>query len=177
MERLAPCRVGCRRPWWRWTGLAKMNSLRIACLTAAEPSGSDMKFSSRTQSTRRRQRALTLAVFFVTAAALSTPSVAADVVNDGRSTPGTIVPSSGTTGGARALTPARAPQPRTNAGSLSGPGSGSTGRCMALRKRYAQSQACFERFRLHNGGLRPGASKHCKEIKNPSLQCGSEIVG
>lgn len=86
--------------------------------------------------------------------------------NDGRSTPGTVVPSTGTTGGEKALTPAPAP-PQTR----------STARCAALRKRYAESQACFQRFRLQNGGLRPGAARQCKEIKNPSLQCGSEIVG
>jgi hypothetical protein len=120
--------------------------------------------------------ALYLAALFAVITSLSMPSAAADAVNDGRSTPGTVVPSTGTTGGARALTPVQAP-PKTNAGSLSGPRPGTTSRCAALRKQYAQSQACFQRFRLHNGGLRPGASKHCKEIKNPSLQCGSEIVG
>lgn len=137
-----------------------------------------MKFSSTTQSAGRvLLRALALAILFVTATSLSVPSAAADAVNDGRSTPGTVVPSTGTTGGARALAPAHAPQSRKKAGSLSGPGTGSSGRCAALRKEYAQSQACFQRFRLQNGGLRPGASKHCKQIKNPSLQCGSEVVG
>lgn len=137
-----------------------------------------MKLSSPTQRAGRvSSRALALAILFAAAASLSMPSNAADTENDGRSTPGTVVPSSGTTGGARALTPAPAPHPSTRAGSLSGPETGSTGRCAALRKRYAQSQACFERFRLHNGGLRPGAFKQCKQIKNPSLQCGSEIVG
>ncbi len=121
-------------------------------------------------------RVLVLAMLSATGISLSLPSAAADTVNDGRSVPGTVVPSSGTTAGSKALEPAQTPQPRPNAGSLSGPEPGN-GRCAALRRRYAQSQACFERFRLHNGGLRPGASKHCRQIKNPSLQCGSQVVG
>lgn len=91
------------------------------------------------------------------------PTPATDAANDGRSTPGSVVPSTGTTGGSKALTTL--------------PSSKGTSRCDALRKRYAESQACFEHFRLKNGGLRPGAAKQCKEIKNPSLQCGSEVVG
>lgn len=122
-------------------------------------------------------RTLVLALVFAVGASLSVPSAAADPAQDGRSTPGTAVPSSGTTAGARATDPASAPRSRTNAGSLSGPAAGEGGQCAALRKRYAQSQACFERFRLKNGGLRPGASKQCKQIENPSVKCGSEVVG
>ncbi len=136
-----------------------------------------MKFSSPIDSAGHAfPRALALAIFFAAATSLPVPSTAADTVNDSRSTPGTVVPSTGTAGGTRAVEPVQPPQPRSNAGSLNGPAS-DNGQCAALRKQYAQSQACFERFRLQNGGLRPGASKHCKQIKNPSLQCGSEIVG
>jgi hypothetical protein len=41
----------------------------------------------------------------------------------------------------------------------------------------ALSQACLQRFRLKDGGLRFSASKQCKSVKNPSKKCGSEIVG
>ncbi len=121
-------------------------------------------------------KSFVLAMLLAGGMSVAATGASADPVNDGRSTPGTVVPSTGTTGGAKALAPTQAAQPKPNAGSLSGPGPAG-GRCAALRKRYAQSQACFERFRLQNGGLRPGASKSCKQIKNPSLQCGSEIVG
>jgi hypothetical protein len=48
--------------------------------------------------------------------------------------------------------------------------------CPTLPRRYAESQACFSRYRLKNGGLKPGAFKHCREIENPALKCGSAIV-
>lgn len=91
-----------------------------------------------------------------------------------RSDPGTVAPSSGTTGGAGVVQPV-SPQPPSTAGSLSGPSRDR--RCVELRRRYAQSQACFSRFRMKNRGLRPGAFKKCKQIPNPSLQCGSAGVG
>ncbi len=97
------------------------------------------------------------------------------VPSDGRSVSGTVIPSTGTTEGSKTVPAKRPAAPAPVAGSLSG--SPEAGRCAALRKRYAQSQACFQRFRLKNGGLRPGASQQCKSIKNPSTKCGSEIVG
>ena len=118
-------------------------------------------------------RAIVLAV----GASLSVLSAAADPVQDGRSTPGTVVPSSGTTAGARIPNAAPAQRSGSKAGSLNGPASSQGDRCAVLRKRYAQSQACFERFRLKNGGLRPGASRQCKQIENPAVKCGSEVVG
>jgi hypothetical protein len=45
--------------------------------------------------------------------------------------------------------------------------------CATRRKRYAQSEACFARFRMKNRGLRPGAFKHCKQMKDPAGDCGS----
>jgi hypothetical protein len=117
------------------------------------------------------------AMVFAVGASLSVLSAAADPVQDGRSTPGTVVPSSGTTAGARIPDAAPAQRSGRNAGSLSGPASAQGDRCAVLRKRYAQSQACFERFRLKNGGLRPGASRQCKQIQNPAVKCGSEVVG
>ncbi|MEO7056008.1 MAG: hypothetical protein ABI281_02800 [Caldimonas sp.] len=100
---------------------------------------------------------------------------AQNVPDDGRSVSGTVTPSTGTTAGSKVVQTKKSVAPVPAAGSLSG--SPEAGRCAALRKRYAQSQACFQQFRLKNGGLRPGASRHCKSIKNPSTTCGSEIVG
>ena len=48
--------------------------------------------------------------------------------------------------------------------------------CAALRRRYAESQACFSRYRLKNGGLKPEAYERCREIANPALKCGSAVV-
>lgn len=45
-------------------------------------------------------------------------------------------------------------------------------RCANLRKAYAQSEACFARYRRKNGGLRPGAFQRCKQLKDPSSECG-----
>jgi hypothetical protein len=127
---------------------------------------------------------------------------------DDRSTPGTVVPSTGTTASQPAASPptmaappvpvppipdAATPPPPTAApasrplparaarvaparavkpaGSLSGP---STTDCAALRRRYAQSQACFEPYRLANGGIRPEAFNRCREVPDPATQCGPE---
>ena len=59
----------------------------------------------------------------------------------------------------------------SSAGSLIGPGQRDA-RCANLRKRYAQSEACFARYRMKNRGLRPGAFQHCKQLKDPSVECG-----
>ena len=59
-------------------------------------------------------------------------------------------------------------RPRT-AGSLSSPPPPD---CAALRARYAQSQACFSPYRLANGGIKPEAYKHCREMPDPALTCG-----
>ncbi len=106
-------------------------------------------------------------------------SSSAATPSDDRSVPGSVVPSTGTTSGSMA--PSRdAAAPRASseptAGSLSPPPADSN-RCANLRKAYARSQACFAHYRLKNGGLQPGAFKHCREMKNPSLQCGSAVVG
>lgn len=70
-------------------------------------------------------------------------------------------------------------QRRSSGASTGSPGRSPSGssRCATLRKAYAQSQVCFAHYRLKNGGLRPGAFRHCKQIKNPSVQCGSAVVG
>lgn len=106
-------------------------------------------------------------------------SSAAAAQSDERSVPGSVVPSTGTTAGSKALPqdPAeQRPSSGATAGSFNGPPPANN-RCATLRRKYAQSQACFAHYRLANGGLRPEAFKHCRQLKNPSLQCGSEIVG
>lgn len=70
-----------------------------------------------------------------------------------------------------ALRERTSPPPSFDAGSLRGPG-----RCATLRKRYAQSEACFARYRMKRRGLRPGAFQHCKQLKDPSWECGSVVV-
>jgi len=97
------------------------------------------------------------------------------VSDDGRAVSGTVIPSSGTTAGSKAVAPVHSATPAPVAGSLSGPSG--IGQCATLRKRYAQSQSCYQHYRLKNGGLRPGGAKHCKQIENPSVKCGSEVVG
>jgi hypothetical protein len=61
--------------------------------------------------------------------------------------------------------------PTFNSRSLSG-----SGRCATLRKRYAQSEACFSHYRLKNRGLKPCAFQHCRQLKDPSWECGSVVV-
>ena len=39
--------------------------------------------------------------------------------------------------------------------------------CEEQKKRFMESQACFAKFRLANGGLRPEAFQHCTEVKQP----------
>ena len=69
--------------------------------------------------------------------------------------------------------PASAARPAKVAGSLSGPAPPD---CAALRKRYAESQACFSPYRLANGGIKPEAFKRCHEMPDPALTCGPAIV-
>ena len=101
---------------------------------------------------------------------------AADATDVARSVPGATVPGTG-----RTETPTVSPQrqaslPSTSSGaSLSGPGP-ADGRCAALRKQYAKSQACFARYRMKNRGLRPGAFQRCKQLKDPSWACGPATV-
>ena len=116
-------------------------------------------------------RALALALAVFGCAAAEPPTHA-------RSTPGSVVPSSGTTAASApqgVLRPARtsdAARGRT-AGSLSGPPARD---CDALRRRYAQSQACFAPYRLANGAVRPEAFERCREMPDPALTCGPAIV-
>jgi hypothetical protein len=116
-------------------------------------------------------RALALALAVFGCAAAEPPTHA-------RSTPGSVVPSSGTTaasapqGGLRPARASEAARGRT-AGSLSGPPARD---CDALRRRYAQSQACFAPYRLANGAVRPEAFERCREMPDPALTCGPAIV-
>ena len=104
------------------------------------------------------------------------PSFAVAQPEGARSVPGSVMPSTGTTAGTSV-----SPQTRTslasssNAGSLNGPVERDA-RCANLRKRYARSEACFARYRMKNHGLRPGAFQQCKQLKDPSVECGSAVV-
>ena len=104
---------------------------------------------------------------------------AADPPGDGRATPGSVVPSSGTTASSvpkSAARPARkdsAARTGKTAGSLSGSPAPD---CAALRRRYAQSQACFAPYRLANGGIRREAFRHCRNMPDPALTCGPATV-
>lgn len=122
---------------------------------------------------------LALALTLTCAGALQ----AAETPRGERSVPGTVVPGSGTTGpvDASASAPRRPappagsrPVPAAGAGSLSGSTAGEQAAdCVALRREYARSQACFAPYRLANGGMKPEAYKRCKPIENPSVQCGT----
>ena len=61
-----------------------------------------------------------------------------------------------------------------SAGSLSGNDS-AAGDCAARRKAYLQSQACFEHYRLANGAVRQGAYQKCRNVVDPSPQCGPDL--
>jgi hypothetical protein len=97
--------------------------------------------------------------------------LAADRIDNDRSVHG-----SGTTAGPGAEQQNRTSLPSSpNAGSLSDPSQGDA-RCATLRKRYAQSEACFARYRMKDGGLRPGAFQRCEQLDDPSSECGSGVV-
>jgi hypothetical protein len=68
---------------------------------------------------------------------------------------------------------AQASRPAT-AGSLSG-GSSAQTTCAVLRKRYLDSQACFERYRLANGAVRQEGFKRCPNVVDPSPRCGPDL--
>ena len=61
-----------------------------------------------------------------------------------------------------------------SAGSLSG-GDAAPTDCAARRKLYLDSQACFERYRLANGAVRQSAFKKCRNVVDPSPQCGPDL--
>ena len=44
--------------------------------------------------------------------------------------------------------------------------------CAELQRRYLESQACFEPYRLANGGLDADAFRHCTVVQDPSPRCG-----
>jgi hypothetical protein len=101
---------------------------------------------------------------------------AADRPDNDRSVSSTAVPSSGTTPGPSFSMQNRALQPSNVNASARGLPAQSDKRCVLLRKRYARSEACFARYRMKNGGLRPGAFKHCKQMKDPSSDCEPPTV-
>lgn len=42
--------------------------------------------------------------------------------------------------------------------------------CEAAKQRFLESQQCFDRFRLVNGGLKAEAFEHCEELKPPACE-------
>ena len=75
---------------------------------------------------------------------------------------------------ASAPSPASAPASRPAvAASLSA--SSPDGECVALRKQYLDSQACFQRYRDANGSVRPEGFKACREVLDPSPRCGQNL--
>lgn len=101
---------------------------------------------------------------------------AANQPDHNRSMPSPIGSGGGTTPGPSFSMQNRALQPSTVNASPRGLPAQSDKRCVLLRKRYARSEACFARYRMKNGGLRPGAFKHCKQMKDPSSDCGPPTV-
>jgi len=81
-------------------------------------------------------------------------------------------------GALAAATPAHA-QAQAPAGKASAPASLSASspdaQCAALRKRYLESQACFEHYRVANGAVRPEGFKRCEEVVDPSPRCGQNL--
>lgn len=127
---------------------------------------------------------------FAAAVALAFTLICADALHAAeaprpeRAVPGTVVPSTGTTGPVDSA--ASAPAPRVappaggrtassiRAGSLSGSTAGEQAAdCVALRREYARSQACFAPYRLANGGMKPEAYQRCKPVENPAVTCGT----
>ncbi len=125
--------------------------------------------------TRRSARRVMVVLVLAVCPWLSAQTFAAEKPESDRSVPGSVVPSTGTTAGPGASRQDQRSEPSSaSAGSQSAPRQADT--CATLRKKYARSQACFSRFRLKNGGLKPGAFQRCKEVTDPSLQCGPAIV-
>lgn len=75
------------------------------------------------------------------------------------------------------VSPETQPAPPSSSGAGSPSRTGQRGaRCTMLRKRYARSEACFNRYRMKNHGLRSGAFQRCEQLKDPSSECGP-VVG
>jgi hypothetical protein len=140
-----------------------------------------LRDESHDSSIRSRRSALpVLALVLVAMTVCAWPGAqtfAADQPEIDRSVPGSMMRGSGTTAGAAVSEQggASSVSSLSKGRFLSGPGQ-RAGRCGILRKRYAQSQACFAHYRMKNGGLRPGAFQRFKQLKDPSSECPSVVV-
>lgn len=71
---------------------------------------------------------------------------------------------------------AQAPASAASAAAPSGPATqrSNTGgsECDRMWQEYFDSQVCFGPYYLQQGGIRAEAHSKCKEVKNPSQQCG-----
>ena len=139
----------------------------------------DRRLRDESQAAANRAQHLALAVTVLVAMTICTwpgsQTFAADPPEAARSAPGSVAPSTGTTADPGASPKKRTSPSASSAGSLSGSGQGDT-RCATLRKRYAQSEACFARFRMKNRGLKSGAFQRCKQLQDPSIECGPAVV-
>lgn len=64
-------------------------------------------------------------------------------------------------------------------GSGESAGSGGTGGsddCSTMRRKYWESQECFQRYRNANGSVKAEAYQHCAVVTNPVEQCGPVIT-
>lgn len=164
-ERSVLCAAG---PVWVCALCAALRSRFILTL--------QKKLSTLTNRSMPQSLAALLLVAMTVGAWPVSQGVAAPRPASDRSSPGSEMNGSGTAAGHAAAQQAQstlAPS-RANARSLNG--SGGSRRCAALQKRYAQSEACFARYRMKNRGLEPGAFQHCKQLKDPSVKCGSSVA-
>lgn len=67
-------------------------------------------------------------------------------------------------GNAPATTQADTPAPAASA-----PPRGNADTCQAQWEKFRESQACFQRFRLANGAVRPEATEKCESVPQPPL--------
>jgi len=58
-------------------------------------------------------------------------------------------------------------QPQPSSKPATGGAEGDRQACEEQKRRFMESQACFQKYRLANGGLRPEAYQRCTEVKQP----------
>lgn len=68
------------------------------------------------------------------------------------------------------------PQSAGSSASAGSSGSGGPDECAALRRKYWESQECFNSYRNVNGSVKAEAYQHCAVVKNPVAQCGPIIT-
>jgi hypothetical protein len=125
-----------------------------------------MRFNCHPTSQRRPGDAVLLGVAIAICCWPGAQTFAADPPQNYPASASSIATSNGPIGVPLASSSNRSTQSSTSTGP-------SDGRCSMLRKKYAESEACFARYRMNNRGLRTGAFKRCKQLNDPSTECGS----